>query len=83
MLHVSYRCEATGSETQGRYQAVNSKHRLYNAITGNRSRALITVATFVLIINVLLTAFFLFASSIKILGWQKNIFQTQLEFLFK
>lgn len=33
----------------------------------------------IVIIKVLLTAFFLFASSIKILGWQDKIFQIQLE----
>ena len=31
----------------------------------------------------LLSAFFLFASSIKILGWQKFIFETQLEMFIK
>ena len=31
----------------------------------------------------LLSAFFLFASSIKILGWQKFIFETQLGMFFK
>ena len=31
----------------------------------------------------ILTFFFLFASSIKILGWQKKIFETQLEFFLK
>lgn len=30
-----------------------------------------------------LTAFFVFASSIKILGWQKMIFETQLKFFKK
>ncbi len=36
----------------------------------------------IVIIKVLLTAFFLFASSIKIFGWQDKIFQIQLE-MFK
>ena len=39
-----------------------------------------------ILINVLsglLTAFFIFASSIKILGWQKMIFETQLAFFRK
>ena len=36
--------------------------------------------TSITIISSLLIAFFAFASSIKILGWQKFIFQTQLEF---
>ena len=31
----------------------------------------------------ILTVFFLFASSIKILGWQKKIFETQLAFFHK
>ena len=31
----------------------------------------------------LLSAFFLFASSIKILGWQKMIFETQLDMFIK
>ena len=35
------------------------------------------------IISGLLTAFFIFASSIKIFGWQKMIFETQLEFFKK
>ncbi|WP_261396562.1 DoxX family protein [Photobacterium rosenbergii] len=35
------------------------------------------------IITSLLAAFFLFASSIKILGWQKMIFTTQLAFFVK
>ena len=35
---------------------------------------------FTTILAGLLTAFFLFASSIKILGWQKFIFETQLSF---
>lgn len=35
------------------------------------------------IIIALLSAFFLFASSIKILGWQKFIFETQLEMFIK
>ena len=41
------------------------------------------MSTFILIISVLLTLFFLFASSIKILGWQKMIFETQLAFFQK
>ncbi|WP_270730841.1 DoxX family protein [Shimia sp. Alg240-R146] len=36
----------------------------------------------IVIIKILLTAFFLFASSIKIFGWQDKIFQIQLE-MFK
>jgi len=36
--------------------------------------------TSITIISSLLIAFFAFASSIKILGWQKFIFQAQLEF---
>ena len=36
----------------------------------------------IVITSVLLTAFFLFASSIKIFGWQDKIFQIQLE-MFK
>ncbi|WP_255526890.1 DoxX family protein [Photobacterium sp. BZF1] len=36
-----------------------------------------------IIITSLLAAFFLFASSIKILGWQKMIFTTQLAFFVK
>ena len=32
---------------------------------------------------VVLTIFFLFASSIKIFGWQKKIFETQLAFFIK
>lgn len=40
-------------------------------------------ATFILLISGLLTAFFVFASSIKILGWQKMIFEAQLEFFKK
>ncbi|MCU7930150.1 MAG: DoxX family protein [Candidatus Thiodiazotropha sp. (ex Codakia rugifera)] len=35
------------------------------------------------ILSGLLTAFFLFASSIKILGWQNYIFKKQLEFFIK
>jgi hypothetical protein len=35
------------------------------------------------IITILLTLFFIFASSIKILGWQKFIFETQLTFFKK
>lgn len=35
------------------------------------------------IIIALLSAFFLFASSIKIFGWQKFIFETQLEMFIK
>lgn len=31
----------------------------------------------------ILTAFFIFASSIKIFGWQKLIFETQLKFFIK
>ena len=34
-------------------------------------------------ISALLTGFFLFASSIKIFGWQKKIFETQLAFFIK
>jgi len=37
----------------------------------------------ILVISGLLTAFFIFASSIKIFGWQKMIFETQLEFFRK
>ena len=36
-----------------------------------------------LVIPALLSAFFLFASSIKIMGWQKTIFETQLRFFEK
>jgi hypothetical protein len=39
--------------------------------------------TIIVVISGLLTAFFSFASSIKILGWQKMIFETQLEFFKK
>lgn len=39
--------------------------------------------TVIIVISGLLTAFFVFASSIKILGWQKMIFETQLEFFKK
>ncbi|CZF81926.1 hypothetical protein GCE9029_02910 [Grimontia celer] len=39
--------------------------------------------TSITVISGLLTAFFLFASSIKILGWQKMIFETQLAFFEK
>lgn len=35
------------------------------------------------IITALLSVFFLFASSIKILGWQKTIFETQLAMFIK
>ncbi|MDV5168090.1 DoxX family protein [Photobacterium rosenbergii] len=35
------------------------------------------------IITVLLAVFFVFASSIKLLGWQKTIFTTQLAFFVK
>jgi len=37
----------------------------------------------ILILSGLLSVFFLFASSIKLLGWQKLIFKTQLEFFKK
>ena len=37
----------------------------------------------VIVISCLLTTFFVFASSIKILGWQKIIFETQLSFFKK
>ena len=40
-------------------------------------------STVIIVISGLLTAFFIFASSIKILGWQKMIFETQLEFFKK
>ncbi len=40
-------------------------------------------STVVTVISVLLTVFFVFASSIKILGWHKYIFETQLEFFKK
>lgn len=36
--------------------------------------------TLVTVIIALLSAFFLFAGSIKLLGWQKMIFEKQLEF---
>ncbi len=36
--------------------------------------------TLITVIIVLLSAFFLFASSIKLFGWQKMIFEKQLEF---
>ena len=39
--------------------------------------------TYLFGITVLLSVFFLLASSIKILGWQKKIFQTQLELFIK
>lgn len=39
--------------------------------------------TAILVISGLLTAFFIFASSIKIFGWQKLIFETQLAFFKK
>jgi hypothetical protein len=39
--------------------------------------------TMIIVISGLLTAFFVFASSIKILGWQKMIFETQLGFFKK
>lgn len=39
--------------------------------------------TIIITLSGLLTAFFVFASSIKILGWQKMIFETQLEFFKK
>ena len=35
------------------------------------------------IITIFLTLFFIFASSIKLLGWQKFIFETQLTFFIK
>ncbi len=38
---------------------------------------------FITIAMCLLTVFFLFASSIKILGWQKFIFETQLKMFIK
>ena len=38
---------------------------------------------FIITISGLPAAFFIFASSIKILGWQKMIFETQLEFFKK
>ena len=38
---------------------------------------------FVLIISVLLALFFVFAGSIKIFGWQRFIFETQLAFFNK
>ncbi|MEH6584004.1 MAG: DoxX family protein [Halioglobus sp.] len=40
-------------------------------------------STIIVVISGLLTAFFVFASSIKILGWQKMIFETQLKFFKK
>jgi hypothetical protein len=39
--------------------------------------------TMITVISGLLTVFFIFASSIKILGWQKLIFETQLGFFKK
>ncbi|MEH6453587.1 MAG: DoxX family protein [Psychromonas sp.] len=36
--------------------------------------------TLLITISALLSAFFLFAGSIKLLGWQKMIFEKQLEF---
>ncbi|MBQ4811416.1 DoxX family protein [Pseudoalteromonas luteoviolacea] len=36
-----------------------------------------------LLITILLTLFFVFASSIKLIGWQKLIFETQLQFFNK
>ena len=39
--------------------------------------------TSVTVITCLITLFFVFASSIKILGWQKLIFETQLQFFIK
>ncbi|MGF1708186.1 DoxX family protein [Enterovibrio baiacu] len=39
--------------------------------------------TAVFIVSLLLSVFFIFASSIKILGWQKMIFDTQLAFFEK
>ena len=38
---------------------------------------------FVSVVSGVLTVFFLFACSIKILGWQKKIFETQLVFFHK
>lgn len=40
-------------------------------------------STLLLVITAILSAFFIFASSIKIFGWQKYIFETQLEFFNK
>ncbi|MEH6584417.1 MAG: DoxX family protein [Halioglobus sp.] len=40
-------------------------------------------STIMVVISGLLTAFFVFAGSIKILGWQQMIFETQLEFFKK
>jgi uncharacterized membrane protein YphA (DoxX/SURF4 family) len=40
-------------------------------------------STTIIVISGLLTVFFVFASSIKILGWQKMIFEAQLEFFKK
>jgi hypothetical protein len=37
----------------------------------------------VTIVTILLTVFFIFAGSIKMLGWQKLIFETQLAFFKK
>ncbi|MEZ9524436.1 DoxX family protein [Enterovibrio norvegicus] len=39
--------------------------------------------TAVFIVSLMLSVFFIFASSIKILGWQKTIFDTQLVFFEK
>jgi hypothetical protein len=39
--------------------------------------------TVLIVFSSVLTMFFLFASSIKILGWQKNLFSLQLEFFIK
>jgi hypothetical protein len=39
--------------------------------------------TVVVVFSSMLTIFFLFASSIKILGWQKKIFNVQLDFFKK
>lgn len=39
--------------------------------------------SYITAISALLTGFFLFASSIKIFGWQKKIFETQLAFFIK
>ncbi len=40
-------------------------------------------STVIIVASVLLTAFFIFSGSIKVFGWQKMIFNTQLEFFLK
>jgi len=54
-----------------------------HAVRGRRDCLGVMMMKWIDVVAGVLTAFFVFASSIKLLGWQKTMFETQLAFFQK